>query len=53
MMVQFNDPVTGATVDHNPEYVMSVRPDLVEPDHASIVKIRDVETIHVKVRTRM
>jgi hypothetical protein len=47
IMVQFTDRVTGATVYINPDYVMSIRPDPAEPDTASIVKIRDGETIHV------
>jgi len=47
-MVQFIDRVTGAAVYINPEYVMSIRPHPADPDNASIVKIRDGETIEVK-----
>jgi hypothetical protein len=46
-MVQFTDRVTGAMVYINPDYVMSIRPDPVDPDHASILKLRDGEAIHV------
>ena len=46
-MVHFTDRVTGATVYINAEYVMSIRPDPAAPDSASIIKIRDGETIHV------
>jgi hypothetical protein len=32
----------------NPDDVMRIRPDPVDPDNASIVKIREGETIHVQ-----
>ena len=46
-MVQFHDRITGAPVYINPDYVMSIRPDPGTPDAASIIKLRDSETIHV------
>lgn len=32
----------------NPTYVVSLRPDPVDPDHLSVVKLRDGESIRVR-----
>jgi hypothetical protein len=48
MVVQFMDSAAGTPVYVNPDYVVSVRPDPADPDHLSIVTIRDKETIHVR-----
>jgi hypothetical protein len=48
MIVQFIDSVAGTPVYLNPEYVVSLRPDPAEPDGATIVKIRDGESIRVR-----
>jgi hypothetical protein len=48
MVVQFTDSAAGAPVYLNPEYVLSVRPDPADPDHVSVVKLRDGESIRVR-----
>jgi hypothetical protein len=48
MIVQFMDSVTGTAVYINPAYVVSLRPDPADPDHISIIKIRDGESIRVR-----
>ena len=48
MIVQLMDSVTGTPVDINPAYVVTVRPDPADPDHISIIKIRDGESIRVR-----
>ena len=48
MIVQFTDTTTGTAVYINPAYVVSVRPDPTDPDHVSIVKLRDGESIRAK-----
>jgi hypothetical protein len=48
MIVQLLDSVTGTTVYVNPAYVVSLRPDPVDPDHLSIVKLRDGESLRVR-----
>ena len=48
MIVQLMDSVTGTPVYINPAYVVTVRPDPADPDHISIIKIRDGESIRVR-----
>ena len=42
------DSVAGTAVYVNPAYVVTLRPDPGDPDHVSIVKVRDGETIRVR-----
>ena len=48
MIAQFIDTTNGAAVYINPAYVVLIRPDPIDPDHVSIVKLRDGESIRVK-----
>ena len=48
MIVQLMDSVTGTPVYITPAYVVTVRPDPADPDHISIIKIRDGESIRVR-----
>jgi hypothetical protein len=48
MIVPFTDYVAGTAVYINPAYVVTLRPDPAEPDHVSIVTIRDGEAIRVR-----
>jgi hypothetical protein len=48
MIVQFIDTATGTSAYINPAYVISLRPDPVDPDHVSIIRLRDGESIRVK-----
>jgi hypothetical protein len=48
MIVQFVDTATGTPAYFNPAYVVSLRPDPADPDHVSIVRLRDGESIRVK-----
>ncbi|HMF48393.1 MAG: hypothetical protein QOF64_1755 [Candidatus Binatota bacterium] len=48
MIVQFTDIATGTAAYLNPEYVTIVRPDPADPDHVSILRLRDGESIRVK-----
>jgi hypothetical protein len=48
MMVQLMDSVAGAPVYINPAYAVTLRPDPADPDHVSIIKIRDGESIRVR-----
>ena len=48
MIVQLMDSVTGTPVYINPAYVVTLRPDPADPDHISIIKIRDGESVRVR-----
>jgi hypothetical protein len=48
MIVQFMDIAAGTPVYVNPTYVVTLRPDPAHPDHVSIVRLRDGESIRVK-----
>jgi hypothetical protein len=48
MIAQFVDTVAGAPVYINPAFVVSVRPDPADPDHASLVKLNDGENVRVR-----
>jgi hypothetical protein len=48
MIAQFTDINTGTAVYINPAYVVNLRPDPADPDHVSIVKLRDGESLRVK-----
>jgi hypothetical protein len=48
MIVEFIDAVAGTPVYINPEYVMSMRPDAVDPTGTTEVKLKDGETIRVR-----
>ena len=48
MIVQLMDSVTGTPVYINTAYVVTVRPDPADPDHISIIKIRDGESVRVR-----
>jgi hypothetical protein len=48
MVVPFVDSVTGTSVYLNPTYVVATRPDPAEPDHITIVKLKDGEAIRVR-----
>jgi hypothetical protein len=48
MIVQFVDTATGTAAYINPTYVVTLRPDPADPDHVSIVRLRDGESIRVK-----
>jgi hypothetical protein len=48
MIVPLIDNVTGTAVYINPAYVMTLRPDPVDPDHITIVKVRDGESLRVR-----
>ena len=48
MIVQLMDSVTGTSVYINPAYVVTLRPDPADPDHISIIKIRDGESVRVR-----
>jgi hypothetical protein len=40
--------MTGTATFINPTYVVSLRPDPTDPDHASIIKLQDGESIRVR-----
>jgi hypothetical protein len=42
------DTAAGTAVYINPAYVVSLRPDPADPDHVSIVRLRDGESIRVR-----
>jgi hypothetical protein len=48
MIVPFVDSVTGTAVYINPDFVATLRPDPEEPTGATLVKLNDGETIHVR-----
>jgi uncharacterized protein YlzI (FlbEa/FlbD family) len=48
MIAQFMDTVTGTAVYLNPAYVVALRPDPADPDHVSIIQLRNGESIRVK-----
>jgi len=47
MIVPFKDAVTATTVYVNPSYVVPLRPDPVDPEHISLVRLRDGESIRI------
>jgi hypothetical protein len=48
MIAQFMDTAIGTPVYVNPTYVVTLRPDPSDPDHVSIVRLRNGESIRVK-----
>ena len=48
MIVQLMDSVAGTPIYINPAYVVTLRPDPADPDHISIIKIRDGESVRVR-----
>lgn len=48
MIAQFIDTSVGTPVYLNPAYVVSLRPDPVDPDHVSILRLEDGESVRVK-----
>jgi hypothetical protein len=48
MIAQFIDTTAGTAVYINPAYVVTLRPDPADPDHVSVVTLRDGEAIRVK-----
>jgi hypothetical protein len=48
MIAQFMDTVTGTAVYINPAYVVALRPDPADPDHVSIIQLRNGESIRVR-----
>jgi uncharacterized protein YlzI (FlbEa/FlbD family) len=48
MIAQFMDTVTGTAVYLNPAYVVALRPDPADPDHVSIIQLRNGESFRVK-----
>lgn len=48
MIVQMIDVATGTAAYINPTYVVMLRPDPADPDHISIIKLRDGESVRVK-----
>jgi hypothetical protein len=47
MVIPFIDTTSGGPVYVNPAYVVTLRPDPLDPE-ASLLKTRDGECIHVK-----
>lgn len=47
MLAQLNDQVAGTEVYINPAYVVSLRPEPSDPDHVSVLKLRDGEAVKV------
>ena len=48
MIAQFMDTAAGTAVYINPVYVVTLRPDPADPDHISIVTLRNGEAIRVR-----
>ena len=48
MIAQFMDTAVGTPVYINPTYVVTLRPDPADPDHTSIIMLRNGESIRVK-----
>jgi hypothetical protein len=48
MIVPFTDSVTGTAVYINPVYVVALRPDPVDPDHITTVRLQDGESVQVR-----
>lgn len=48
MVTQFMDIAAGSAVYINPTYVVTLRPDPADPDHVSIITLRNGESIRVK-----
>jgi hypothetical protein len=48
MIVPFTDSTTATAVYVNPAYVVTLRPDPVDMDRVSIIKLEDGESIRVQ-----
>jgi hypothetical protein len=48
MIVNFTDTVTGAAVYINPTYVVSFRPDPESPEHGTLIRLSDGESVRVR-----
>jgi hypothetical protein len=48
MIAQFMDTAAGTAVYINPVYVVTIRPDPADPDHVSIITLRNGESIRAR-----
>ena len=48
MIVRFFEATSGVPIYINPAFVVSMRPDPADPDHASIVKLSDEESLRIR-----
>ena len=48
MIISFFDAASGVAIYINPVYVISLRPDPADPEHTSIVKLSDGETLRIR-----
>ena len=48
MIIPFFEATSGVAVYINPVYVISLRPDPADPEHTSIVKLSDGETLSIR-----
>jgi hypothetical protein len=48
MIVELTDAVTATAVYVNPAFVVSLRPDPMDPERVSLVKLSDGESVRVR-----
>lgn len=48
MIVPFFEAASGVPVYVNPAFVVSLRPDPVDPEHTSAVKLSDGEALRIR-----
>ena len=48
MIVAFAEAVSGVPVYINPSFVVSLRPDPAEPEHTTVVRLSDGETLRLR-----
>jgi hypothetical protein len=48
MIIPFSEAASGVPIYINPAFVVSLRPDPVDPERTSMVKLSDGETIRIR-----
>ena len=48
MIVRFFEATSGVAIYINPAFVVTMRPDPADPEHASIVKLSDEESLQIR-----
>jgi hypothetical protein len=48
MIVAFTEATSGVPIYINPSFVVSLRPDPADPEHTTVVRLSDRETLRLR-----
>jgi hypothetical protein len=48
MIISFFEAASGVAIHINPAFVVSLKPDPADPEHTTIVKLSDGETLRIR-----